>query len=563
MEITPEILNDISILLTVVVGGTVAIVAFLGLAMFSKSNRWIIIVIRVIVGVFCALIYPILALRFSLSGSIIVLLSALIAELVQIMLLRLLAPANEQFRRWVLYVVWLYVWVTALVGWRYGWLGLLTITLPALLIAGLGLFFVAGFLLPFPKQDLYRGKRPAPVVGSMPTFGQEIRDLLALLRYPENKEARKRSFEQRRKALHCLLTYTMGTNRPYYVVVDEKIVERTEGTTTWLAEEERRIQRAGGTIFGELLAGPGIVLTGCDHAVALSTGQKFKGAKGPGVIFTEYADFPAHVIDLRVQLRAFPVEAWTEDGIAIRVTTFIPFQIGTGKGKPALGQGFPYRSSDVFKAVHAQLMEHVDLSQAAENMKQQAWYDLPSLAGERIVRQIISHYKFDELYAPFELYADPGQDPRSRIVKKLREELDRVLPGWGIQRIGCGISNLMPVDERVIEQRIEAWRSDWARKIMLQQAAGQAKRLRMVEQARAQAQIDIILAVGKRLEELRATGAPVPLDAIVLYFIEVLEELAGKSALRKLLPGDMDNIIQRARGVIKGPASAEEKQNNA
>ena len=59
-------------------------------------------------------------------------------------------------------------------------------------------------------------------------------------------------------------------------------------------------------------------------------------------------------------------------------------------------------------------------------------------------------------------------------------------------------------------------------------------------------------------EQLRAAGAPAPLDAIVLYFIEMLEELAGKSALRKLLPGDMDTIMQRARGAIgKGPASVE------
>ncbi len=564
MEILPEILNDISILVTVVVGGTVATVAFLGLAMFSRRDGLMVLTIRLIVGAFCALVYLGLAMRFSLSGPMVVFLSALIAEPLQIPLSYVWMPTNKWFRRWVPCVVWLYLWVTALIGWRSGWLGLLIVTLPALLIAGLGLFFVAGYLLPFPKQDLYRGKHPAPGARGIPTFGQEIRDFLDLLRYPQNREARKQCIEQRRKALQCLLTYTLGTNRPYYVVIDEKIAERAEGTTTWLTEEEKLIQRVDGAIFGEFLAGPGIVLTGCDQAVAISTGQKFKGAKGPGIVFTGYTDLPAHVVDLRVQLCAFPVEAWTKDGIAIRVTTFIPFQIGTGKEEPALGQGFPYRSSDVFKAVHAQLMEHVDPSQVPESLEEQKWYDLPRLAGERIVREIISRYEFDELYTPFELHTDLGQDPRSRIGKEMREELNQTLPGWGIQCIGCGIGNIVPVDERVIEQRIEAWRTDWARKIMLQQAAGQARRLRLVEQARAQAQIDIVLAVGRRLERLRAAGGPVPLDAIVLYFVEVLEELAGRSALRKLLPGDMDTIIQRARGAIgRGPAGAEGEQTNA
>ncbi|MDY7076442.1 MAG: SPFH domain-containing protein [Chloroflexota bacterium] len=386
----------------------------------------------------------------------------------------------------------------------------------------------------------------------MPTFQQEALDFFDFLRYPENNEIRKQCVEQRRNALRCLLTFTMGTNYPYYVVTDEKIAERTEDICTWLTEEEKLIQRAEGDSFGGFLAGPGIILTGCDHAVALSTGQKFKGAKGPGIIFTDMSDHPKHIIDLRVQLRAFPVEARTKDGIAIKVFTFTPFQIDTGNEKPELGKGFPYRSSAVFKAVHAQLVEHVDSSQMPENLKQHEWYDLPQLAGERIVREIISRYEFDELYAPFELHTDPGQDPRSKIGQELGKELEKVLPDWGLQRIGSGISNLMPVDERVIEQRIEAWQADWARKIMLKQATGQSRRIRLVEQARAQAQIDIILAIGKRIEQLRATGDPVPLDAILLYFVEVLEDLAGKAALRRLLPGDTGNIIQLARGVI-GP----------
>jgi len=551
METLPKILNDISILLVVLVGGTVALGAFLRLAMFSQRDVSTIATVRLIVAVLCISIYFGLATRFSFRGPLSVMLSAMVAEPLQIPLLRLMVPVDKQLRQRMPYVVWLYIWATAFIGWRCGWLGLLTITLPALLIAGLGLFFVAGFLLPFPKQDLYRGKRHPPAAGGMPTFAQEIQDLLDLLRYPQNKEARKQCIEWCRKSLHCLLTYTLGTNRPYYVVIDEKMSERAGDALVWLAEEDKRIQRAEGAVFGEFLTGPGLILTGCDQAVALSTGQKFKGPKGPGVIFTGYAELPAHIVDLRVQLCAFPVEAWTKDGIAVKVTTFIPFQIGTGKGKkPVLGQGFPYRSSDVFKAIKAQLMEHVDPSQVPETMEERKWYDLPRLAGERIMREIISHYEFDELYAPFELHSDSsGKDPRSRITSELKKGLDSVLPDWGIQLIGCGIGNLEPVEKRLFEQRIEAWGTEWARKIMIQQASGQARRVRLVERARAQTQIDTILALSKRLEELRTTGGPVPLDRIVLYFVEELEEWTGKPGLRELLPEDANRIIGRARRV--------------
>jgi len=552
METLPKFLNDISILLVVLVGGTVALSAFLRLAMFSQRDVSTIATVRLLVGVLCISIYFGLATRLSFRGPLSVMLSALVAESLQIPLLRLVVPVDKQLRQWIPYVVWLYLWATALIGWRCGWLGLLTITLPALLIAGLGLFFVAGFLLPFPKQDLYRGRRPPPAAGGIPTLAQEMQDLFDLLRYPQNGEARKQCFEWCRKTLHCLLTYALGTNRPYYVVIDEKISERNGETPTWLTEEEKLIQQADGAIFGEFLTGPGIILTGCDHAIAISTGQKFKGARGPGVIFTGYAELPAHIVDLRVQLCAFTVEAWTKDGIAVQVVTFIPFQIGTSKEKkPTLGQGFPYRSSDVFKAVQAQLMEHVEPSQIPETMEERRWYDLPRLAGERIIRKIISHYEFDELYAPFELHADSsGQDPRSKIGEELKQELEEVLPGWGIQRIGSGIGNLEPVEKRILEQRIEAWSSEWARKIMIQQASGQARRVRLVEQARAQTQIDITLALGKHLEQLRTTGGSVLLDTIVLCFVQELEEWAGKSALRELLPEDTNRIIGRARRMI-------------
>jgi len=302
------------------------------------------------------------------------------------------------------------------------------------------------------------------------------------------------------------------------------------------------------------MAGPGIILTGCDHAVAISTGIKFKGVRGPGVIFTGMSERPAQVIDLRVQLRAFPVKARTKDGIDIDVFTFTPFQIGTGKEVPALGKGFPYRTSDVFRAVHAQQMVHVDPSQVPESLQKHAWYDLPQVAGQRIVREIISRYEFDDLYAPFDLHEDASQDPRARISAKLAKELERVLPGWGIQRIGSGVSNLMPADERVLEQRIEAWQADWARRIMLRQAAGHSRRLRLVEQARAQAQIDIIMAISERMEQLRSAGV----DGVARHFIEVLERLIERSTLSRFLPRDTDAVLRGARGMLgaksAGPA---------
>jgi hypothetical protein len=368
-------------------------------------------------------------------------------------------------------------------------------------------------------------------------------------RYVAQHQALAEYIGQRRQTLRCLLTYALGTNYPYYVVIDEKIKYRMEEERTWLTGEERLIKRVEGDSYGSYLSGPGMVLTGCDHAVVISSGTTFKGAKGPGVVFTGFADAPTQAIDLRVHLRAFPVEAWTKDGIAVKVLTFIPFQIDTGKEKPALGKGFPYHASAVFKAVQAQPMVHEGASQMPEDIKHLLWYDMPQLYGERIMRDLISRYEFDELYAPFKLYDDFSQHPRAQIAKALREKLDQELPEMGIRRMGGNIGNMDPVDEEVLGQRIRAWRAEWMREVMQRQARGQSTRLRLVEQARAQAQTDIILDIGNRMRQLRDAGEDTRLDAVLGYFVEVLEQLAGRKELRQLLPGDMDMIIRTLRSV--------------
>lgn len=545
--------------LVALVGG-VAIAALLWLADFSwRDIGWTVGVRWVFAGLVSALFYSMLKYFVpSFQNLFVLLISSLMMGPFADLLVRWFKPhffpRSDGVHRWVSYAVWVYFWVTALIGWRHGESGLFFISLPTLLIAEAGFFFIAGYLLPFPALDLDRGDRDPDDAPLVPTLWWELQDFFDMLRYPENQDARKEWVARRRQTLRCLLTYAMGTNFPYYVVIDEKITERTTGDRTWLPWDEKLVKRVEGDNFGEVLAGPGIIITGPDQAVVLSTGRKFKGARGPGIIFTEMSDTPSQVIDLRVQLRGFPVKARTKDGIEVRVFTFTPFQIGTSRDKqnpktPRPGQGFPYHVPDVFRAIHAQRVEHETPSQVAKELKRLEWYDLPQLIGERAIREILSGYEFDELYAPFELYTQPGEDPpRSRIGGDLKDVLEEELPKFGLRRAGSGISNLEPVDSRVIEERIEAWKANWKRKIMLRQAAGQAQRLRLIEHARAQAQVDVIVDIGKRIEALRSDGGPVPMDRVAEYFINFLEDLVSRRSVRRLLPGDIDDIIGGAKG---------------
>lgn len=507
------------------------------------NRRWLAF------GTFLAFVLGILLWAFSYKGPIVFLAIAATQMIVPTLPSTFVERTHYKFRRWMISVVWLYYWFTAGVGWQYGWWGLFFITLPALLVAGGGLFFISGFLLPFPDLDLYRGKRAPRVPGSIPIFREEVRDFIDLFRYSQNKEARREWIERRRNVLRCLVTYTLGTNYPYWVVVDEKITERTEEERAWLTAEDRIVKRVDGDLFGGFLCGPGIVLTGCDHAAVIHSSIRHKGARGPGVIFTGYGEGPQQALDLRVQLRAFPVQAWTKDGIAVKVVTFVPFQIGTGRRVPTLGEGFPYRVSEAFKAFRSQLMEHKDLSQAPGNMDEVGWYDLPQMAARRILERIIARYNFTQIYTPYGVPSGFEVDIRKQIVQQLAEELDRVLPDFGIQRIGCGISNIMPVDEeRVIDQHIDTWKANWVRKIMRKQAIGQSARLRIVEQARAQAQVEIIMEIGDRIQQLRGVG----IEELAIRLIEILEGQIRSAAVRQFLPEDALRIVGMARSRVEG-----------
>lgn len=374
--------------------------------------------------------------------------------------------------------------------------------LPACLLLGLGLWLVAGYLLPSPA----RGRR--------------------------------------REALQCLFTFTIGMNYPYYIIADER------------DEDDRLVKRVSGNRFIRSMhlpggitvppVGPGLVLSSCDHAVVVTDGLKFKGAQGPGVVFTEWGDRPVQPIDLRPQLRAFTVQALTKDGIAVKVLVFVPFQIEAGGEKPVLGRPFPYRKSAVFKAFHAQKMDHLP-----EEIKQRKWHELPEMVTKRAMQGIIAGYTFDELCAPYDLF-EPGEDPRSRIVAELKEQLKKELTPLGIHVIGGGISNLLPADEAVLQQRITSWQADWARKTMLRQAEGQAERLRLVQQARAEAQTSMILTLGKRMEQHGMAGAIVPAEVIAGWFLEILQQTVQQPSVRRVLPRETTETMERVRGAVEG-----------
>jgi regulator of protease activity HflC (stomatin/prohibitin superfamily) len=362
--------------------------------------------------------------------------------------------------------------------WARGKLGLLTVTLPSILVFWGSMFWISRYLLPL------------------------------------------RSPNQRGSAFRSLFTFSLGTNYPYHVMEDEALVERVPGNP-----------------YGQLFAGPGIVLTGPAHAPVLWDGRKFRKVGQPGLTFTEPYETIYQVVDLRPQLRSFYVDATTRDGIRVRVLTFISFKLHAEGPGPDFETSFPLDKDSVYRAVWEQFVEHG---------QRIAWDRVPAIEATRQLQKIIGRYRCDELCEPF----DPDQDPRIDIQKSLLRQLRQELQAKGIEVIGTGISNLLPADERVLENRIEAWQAEWERRIMATLGEGRANAILEIERAHARAQADMISVIREIVEQHYGVDPDVVADMACLRFIEALEEMASSPQVQEALPAEATAMMASLRHVV-------------
>lgn len=315
-------------------------------------------------------------------------------------------------------------------------------------------------------------------------------------------------------------------NFPCYVVTDEE------------REEDKIVQRIKGNPYSEFARGCGLIISDCDHAVAVTDGFEFKGVKEPGTTLTGFADEPLRTLDLRPQLRTFTPRAFTKDGIQVEALVFAPFQIDRGGQQIEIGKKFPFRTQSAIRAVQAQRMEHPG---TAEPAKQRSWDELPELIGTPILQSILSRYTFDELYDPF---MEQDKLPRIRIAEELLAEMKKELAKAGIELIGGGISNIRPVDEQVIEERIRSWQAEWQRRTLVEQAKSHRQWLQQVERARAEAQAELILSLGKKLAELQP-GSGLPPEQLMSQFLNTLEQMMMQPGLRGRFSPSMRGELQR------------------
>jgi hypothetical protein len=226
---------------------------------------------------------------------------------------------------------------------------------------------------------------------------------------------------------------------------------------------------------------------------------------------------------------------------------------------------FLFDRDRVLAAVYS---EALNVDRFAEEEAHLPWSDLPAHVAVQIYRDMISREQFDHLYEP--------NNPNSYNIPKLKGNLSRavrnqgvlayryterfdaqtlqendsirqqdkvqyqqqdltnpkILRARGIKVVASGFPDLFPVHSQVSGQLLDYWRSSWERNSTERRSQSELQAVRVINQARAQAQRDMAHTLAQILQSSRSD------EALALRVFQALESIAINTDNRQFLPRD-------------------------
>ncbi|MDY6876957.1 MAG: SPFH domain-containing protein [Chloroflexota bacterium] len=301
----------------------------------------------------------------------------------------------------------------------------------------------------------------------------------------------------------------------------------------YLLVKEGHIDKGKDSLL-DRLGGPGNVAIFGDSAAVLERGGHLTRVLGPGFHSLERFEKIWETIDLRPQRWVHKVEAMTKEGIRVACDADITFKINSGGQPPTEKKPYPFTKEAVFRAATSTWVHEPD--QEAWKMKWPALIVVGEATG--ILRSIISRYRLDWLIAP----SRPGNTPpRQAIREELENKLHSSAGSLGAEIIKVELGEI-EVSEKVSQQWIKAWQSDWQREAVLQQAEGEAELARL-EAAEVQAQAEMILMITQALQPLISAEEQVSPYRVAVRFIETLRWMLYDPRSRGFLPPETMNTL--------------------
>jgi regulator of protease activity HflC (stomatin/prohibitin superfamily) len=309
-------------------------------------------------------------------------------------------------------------------------------------------------------------------------------------------------------------SYTLGVNR----LLAERRHEPMASTT-----KAKMVAPEGGLSPSFGLLGAGFLFS--HEAAAITKGNSFVRADGPGLVFLHNGESIAQLFDLRDQVRKQDVQATTRDGIPITTSVSVTFHVqrrDTGQRQQRSVEmdtiPYPYDRSALFHLTYAGSITGDDI--------RLSWADqMCPLAATLLVSEI-GRYTLDQLLVSGA--AQPLNEIKANIKRGLEEMQTNddgpTLPkGITIKGVGVGALGLPP---DVVKKRIDTWQVEWESRAHEAVEDSKLQLQQLTNQARAHALADSIDSLLASIEAVHAQGETQLHDVILAQVVNVLESMA-------------------------------------
>jgi hypothetical protein len=228
---------------------------------------------------------------------------------------------------------------------------------------------------------------------------------------------------------------------------------------------------------------------------------------------------------------------------------------------------FQFVRRRVLAAIYSKAL---DLDQEGEYMP---WTDLPVHAAAQTFRDLVSREQYDYLYEPKDAHKFNMPKLKANFSRRMRNQgvlafrfidhIDgvplntgsefveneliryesrelkgpKVLRVRGVKVIASGFPDLFPVSRKVPEQLLETWRAPWESKAMDVRGQHQLQAVRVINQARAQAQRDMAHTLARILQSSHSE------EALAMRVFQALEATAVDADTRQFLPRDTAYLL--------------------
>ena len=302
--------------------------------------------------------------------------------------------------------------------------------------------------------------------------------------------------------------------------------------------------------------GPGLFIVFNDSAIVTERGGRRMAVVGPSVCEARRFEKIHQTFDLRPQTRSTPVVCITRDGIPVKTTAGATFRI-RWKGEPTANLPHPADPDALLQAAAGQAV----FAPVGGIKEVRNWADRVGSNLDVELRTIIARYRLDELLE----VRDPGLRPRSDLLREYAAALRNMAKNFGAEIIEVRLDPFefggdVPFASvrSLRELRLDVWRAPWEGQVRVRAAQAEAGAIQMKEMAQSYAQLELISAI---THEFKSTAdESIPLDLIILRFVEVISRMAANPDAAIFLPREALQTLEGVQRLLqerKTPSGAQ------